>query len=187
MALGGRGPKGVEQYMERYIRLYRDELAQAELSELKKIAISEPTVRRNLPDGGGFDEWALPLGPITDRLIAARDRIVRRFLKDTETSDIQWPTQFQGEIFRLKKYRTSDWFPPHVDVVDYATSRRFLAFIWYVKSPISGGETRFLPKGPVIKPSRGDCLVFPPLWTYPHVGEKVEGEKIVLSSYLHYC
>jgi hypothetical protein len=98
-----------------------------------------------------------------------------------------FPEQHAFEQFRLKRYNTdgNDAFDTHVDVMDYSSARRYLAFLWYLNDVDEGGETIFVDK--IIKPKTGSLLVFPPLWMYPHRGaEPISNPKYILSTYLHY-
>lgn len=106
--------------------------------------------------------------------------------------DVQWPRQFGYEHFRMKRYLPNgkDEFAQHTDVGSYASARRFLAFLWYLNTPIEGGATGFGRVADVplltIPAIRGRLLVFPPLWPWPHWGCKVAvGPKYILSGYLH--
>jgi len=48
-----------------------------------------------------------------------------------------------------------------------------------------GGETRFVDV--MIKPKKGNLLVFPPLWMFPHAGLiPISSPKYIISTYLHY-
>jgi len=98
-----------------------------------------------------------------------------------------FPQEYTLEQFRIKKYNPGgeDRFDTHVDVVDYATARRFLSFMWYLNDVESGGETVF--KDLSVKPKRGTLLIFPPLWMFPHKGiSPLSGPKYIMSAYLHY-
>jgi prolyl 4-hydroxylase len=98
-----------------------------------------------------------------------------------------FPESHAFEQFRIKKYNIGgeDRFDTHVDVVDYASSRRFLSFFWYLNDVKSGGETVF--KDLSISPKQGTLVIFPPLWTFPHKGNPpISNEKYLLSTYLHY-
>lgn len=101
-----------------------------------------------------------------------------------------WLPQAMGwEALRLKRYRpgTGEHFPLHVDVVNRATARRALAFFAYLDDVDEGGETVFPTLGMGIRPQRGNVLVFPPLWLFPHLAQPVVSEpKHILHSYLHY-
>lgn len=105
----------------------------------------------------------------------------------------QWPKTFGYEQFRMKRYLPNgrDQFSFHTDVGSYASARRFLSFLWYLNDVAEGGMTKFA-YSPTdtpffeIKPVQGRVLMFPPLWTYPHWGEKViSGPKYCVSGYLH--
>ena len=98
-----------------------------------------------------------------------------------------FPQEHAFEQFRIKKYQNdgTDLFDTHVDVIDYATARRFLSFFWYLNDVEVGGETVF--KDFLIKPKQGSLLVFPPLWMFPHKAEApVSNPKYLLHTYLHY-
>ena len=107
----------------------------------------------------------------------------------------QWPETYGYESIRMKRYLNNDYdrFDNHVDVRDYDTARRFLAFFIYLNDVDVGGETRFDMHKPgtfipyEIQPKRGRLLMFPPTWTYPHTGVKpISGKKYLLHSYCHY-
>lgn len=107
--------------------------------------------------------------------------------------DVQWPRQFGYEQFRMKRYLPNgkDQFGLHTDVGSYASARRFLAFLWYLNTPSRGGETGFgiNPDKPelIVPAVAGRLLIFPPLWTHPHWGAKVQQDpKYIISGYLHY-
>jgi hypothetical protein len=98
-----------------------------------------------------------------------------------------FPESHAFEQFRLKKYNNDghDQFDVHVDVQDYASARRYLAFLWYLNDVQEGGDTVF--KDFIVHPQRGRVLIFPPLWMFPHKGEPpISGPKYILSGYLHY-
>ena len=105
------------------------------------------------------------------------------------------PETYGYESIRIKRYLNNDYdrFDNHVDVRDYDTARRFLAFFIYLTDVEIGGETRFDMHKPgtfipyEIQPKRGRLLMFPPTWTYPHTGLKpISGKKYLLHSYCHY-
>lgn len=97
------------------------------------------------------------------------------------------------ETFRLKRYLPNgdEGFGLHGDCINLRSSPRWLAFFWYLNDVEEGGRTIFSYDGEnevgAIEAKRGRCLVFPPLWTYPHIGEKpISGKKYIIGSYLHY-
>ena len=82
-----------------------------------------------------------------------------------------FPDSHNMEFFRIKKYECNgkDEFDTHVDVMDHGSSRRYLAFLWYLNGVKEGGETNF--EGLTIPPKPGKLLVFPPMWMFPHNGK----------------
>ena len=97
------------------------------------------------------------------------------------------------ETFRLKRSLPNgdEGFGLHGDCINLRSSPRWLAFFWYLNDVEEGGRTIFSYDGEnevgAIEAKRGRCLVFPPLWTYPHIGEKpISGKKYIIGSYLHY-
>lgn len=98
-----------------------------------------------------------------------------------------FPESHAFEQYRIKRYNTdgNDAFDCHVDVMDYSSARRFLAFLWYLNDVDEGGETTF--KDLQIKPEVGKLIIFPPMWMFPHIGNPpISNSKYILSTYLHY-
>jgi hypothetical protein len=98
-----------------------------------------------------------------------------------------FPESHAFEQFRIKKYnpKGGDMFDTHVDVKDYASSRRYLSYLWYLNDVDEGGNTVFT--GLSIQPKKGKLVMFPPLWMFPHKGEPpMSGPKYILTGYLHY-
>ena len=86
----------------------------------------------------------------------------------------------------LKNIIFEDSYDTHVDVSDYASARRWLAFLVYLNDNFTGGETEF-HDGKMIHPKTGTVLVFPCVWTFPHSGLPVKsGSKYILTTYFHY-
>jgi prolyl 4-hydroxylase len=99
----------------------------------------------------------------------------------------KFPQQHGFEEFRIKRYLNNDKevFERHIDVNDYASARRYLSFFWYLNNVDDGGETKF--DNLTIKPETGKLVVFPPMWMFPHSGERpVSNTKYIISTYLHY-
>ena len=121
---------------------------------------------------------------------------VLRYIYDCKIMPKQWPTTYGYEAIRIKRYLNNNYdrFDPHVDVMNYETSRRFLAFFIYLNDVEEGGETEFVnlkKEGTYIPykvtPKQGRLLMFPPTWQYYHAGRKpVSGKKYLLHSYCHY-
>jgi hypothetical protein len=121
---------------------------------------------------------------------------VLRYIYDCKIKPKQWPTTYGYEAIRIKRYLNNDYdrFDPHVDVMNYETARRFLAFFVYLNDVDEGGETVFLSINrpgtyiPIkIKAETGRLLIFPPTWQYYHTGLKpVSSNKYLMNSYCHY-
>ena len=76
-------------------------------------------------------------------------------------------------------------FDEHVDVIDYLTAKRAVAFLFYLND--NNGYTTFSNHDLNIEPKRGKVLVFPPTWEYPHSGlPPSDYPKYILSTYIHY-
>ena len=114
--------------------------------------------------------------------------VLTKYIEDVNIDRIkQWPEKFGFEQIRFKKYEPdTDEFKTHVDVTDYNSARRFLVFFMYLNNN-DKGETTFPDYDVSVKPETGKVLVFPPLWTYKHTGEKPTIKpKYIIGSYLHY-
>jgi prolyl 4-hydroxylase len=99
-----------------------------------------------------------------------------------------WPAAFAFEHLRIKRYLPGgrDAFPPHVDVVDQISARRFMTAMIYLNAP-AGGETTFPSLDIAIAPETGKLLAFPPLWLFPHAGLPPRlSPKYILHTYLCY-
>jgi hypothetical protein len=98
-----------------------------------------------------------------------------------------FPEKNSYEQFRIKKYEVGgkDRFDTHVDVISSKSCLRFLSFLWYLNDVDSGGETVFSDLK--ISPKKGNLLIFPPLWLFPHKGNPpISGTKYIMSGYLEY-
>jgi len=100
-----------------------------------------------------------------------------------------WPERYGWEQIRFKKYEVNDKdeFKEHVDVMDYASAKRFLVMFLYLNDN-EGGLTEFPEYDTMIQPKAGSLLMFPPMWTHKHIGHKPVGKpKYIIGSYLHYA
>jgi len=117
-------------------------------------------------------------------------KAIDQYKYECNISDYQWPKKYGFEEFRLKRYEKMEGsFKPHVDVKDYASAKRFLAFFIYLNSGENGsdGGTEFEGINSVCQRKAGALLMFPPLWVYPHAGLISEtSSKYIVGSYLHY-
>ena len=121
---------------------------------------------------------------------------IMAYINDCKIAPKQWPQTYGYEAIRIKRYLNNNYdrFDPHVDVKNYETSRRLLAFFIYLNDVDEGGETEFISINkpgtyiPLkIEPRRGRLLMFPPQWMYYHAGLKpVSNSKYLIHSYCHY-
>ena len=127
-----------------------------------------------------------------DKLVEVGEKIVNDYI-----SILPSPVYPEGytqtwEQFRIKRYLPGGYegFGLHGDATHTGTITRWLAFFWYLNDVEEGGTTTFLYHEDdvlgSIEAKRGRCLVFPPLWTYPHKGDPpMSGPKYIVGSYLH--
>lgn len=101
-----------------------------------------------------------------------------------------FPNTHAFEDARMKKYEANDYdqFGWHIDVGDKASSSRFLVMFAYLNDVEKGGLTRFQSENNfTVQPKCGRIVIFPPMFMYPHIGEKpISGSKYILSTYVHY-
>ena len=136
------------------------------------------------------EEWK----DIHETLFGLMQYNLGKYMKQFNIDPKAWPEQVGYEMFRMKRYMPNgkDEFRYHVDVQDYATARRFLVYFFYLNDVEEGGETAFQynRESPIltkVKPVKGRLLMFPPLWTHPHIGMKpISGPKYIIGGYLHY-
>ena len=113
---------------------------------------------------------------------------VEKYKKDCRIKPFQFPDKFGVEAFKIKRYLpdTTDEFPAHVDVRDYATARRFLVMFVYLTDNYAG-QTELEVLSGSSPCSRGSILLFPPMWPWIHAGKApVKNPKYIIGSYLHY-
>ena len=79
-----------------------------------------------------FEEWK----SIQEGMLEVFQDYIMRYKTDCNIKDKQWPKEYGYEAIRMKRYlnNDSDRFDPHVDVLNYDTSRRFLAFFMLMMS-----------------------------------------------------
>ena len=111
--------------------------------------------------------------------------VYKRYRKDT--NNYYSPPLKELEEFRIKKYNTGgdERFDEHVDVTDYDSSLRAVAFLFYLND--NDGNTLFSRHGLNIRPVSGKVIIFPPTWEYPHSGlPPKSNSKYIMSTYIHY-
>ena len=129
------------------------------------------------------EEWKT----VHDEMVKLFQAYIEQYKKECNISTKMWPEKYGYETIRMKRYLANDYdrFDYHVDVKDYATARRFLAFFIYLNDVEEGGETEFLFGR--VQPKMGRLIMFPPMWPWFHAGRKpVSGTKYFIHSYCHY-
>ena len=90
--------------------------------------------------------------------------------------------------FNIQKYESGDHFSQvHWERQNSLTSHRLLAWMIYLNSNITGGETYFLHDDKKIIPEKGKTLIWPSDWTHAHSGlEVIKGPKYILTGWIDY-
>ena len=125
---------------------------------------------------------------VVKSLVQVLLRALKLYKEDFPLQSQYFQDPLSLEEFRVKCYNggTGQQFNDHVDVGDLSSSKRYLAFLFYLNDDFTGGKTIFYPDT-TITPIKGSVVVFPPTWQYPHAGLPVEsGNKYIMSSYLNY-
>ena len=125
---------------------------------------------------------------VVQPLVQVLSSVLVKYKKDFPLETLYFQDPLSLEEFRVKRYTggTGQQFNDHVDVGDLSSSKRYLAFLFYLNDDFTGGKTIFYPDT-TITPIKGSVVVFPPTWQYPHAGLPVEtGNKYIMSSYLNY-
>lgn len=125
--------------------------------------------------------------PLLPKLIDTFSNARERYFNDTLPECLSLSAVL--EPLRIKRYQPNgiDSFPHHIDATDVASATRYLVMFIYLNDVEEGGETVFDKLGARIKPKAGSIVMFPPMWMYPHAGEKpISGKKYILSTYLRF-
>ena len=122
---------------------------------------------------------------IVRTLIPYLAQVYKRYKNDVRSKYI--PPLKELEEFRIKRYYNNgnEKFDEHVDVTDYNSSLRAVAFLFYLNN--NDGNTLFPLHDLNIEPVSGRVVVFPPTWEYPHEGLAPKNNpKYIMSTYVHY-
>ena len=192
--------------MDRYIKIYDDvidadscnmligkfEMAEEDQYENVRQAERDKAIAFTQINLVNNEDWA----SVQNGMLKVFQDYIMAYINDCKIEPKQWPETYGYEAIRMKRYLNNNYdrFDPHVDVLNYETSRRFLAFFIYLNDVDEGGETEFINMNkpgtyiPLkIKPRRGRLLMFPPQWMYYHAGLKpVSNSKYLIHSYCHY-
>jgi len=124
------------------------------------------------------------------------ERVASEFMKIMEVEGNmyrnQWdphemtPSHWGAEGFRVKQYRPGEHeFRIHADVGHKDSAERFLGFLFYLND--ADAATVFPQQELTIESRAGSVLIFPPMWPWPHEGQKaVARPKYIMSSYQRY-
>ncbi len=139
--------------------------------------------------GGQFGKlWLHNYPKIHAELEQSTIRVIKDYIRSIEIGQFLPPLECM-EMFCIKKYETGgdDYFDEHIDVVNYDTATRYLAIQSYLNDVEEGGETIFQYHNHRFKPTRGQAIAFPPIWTHPHLAEPpVSNPKYILTTYMSY-
>lgn len=85
--------------------------------------------------------------------------------------------------YQILKYSLGQTFSEHTDEIP--ENKRTVSTILYLNDDYEGGELRFTRFGLTYKPTRGDYIVFPSMWSYSHVAQGVtRGTKYAIVSFI---
>ena len=100
-----------------------------------------------------------------------------------------FPREHALEQFRIKRYNTGgqDMFDTHVDVMTYASARRFLSFFWYLNDVDEGGGTEFTRQRVTVGAKKGRVVIFPAEFMFPHRGQiPISGDKYLIPMFINF-
>jgi len=182
--------------MENLVRLY-EEVAPRDWCEAQ-IELFEDDVEQHSIQDCGSNETLTQINmlhsPDTRWKTVANELVnyimptIEEYKKDCGIEAFQWPNAMGFEPPKIKRYMpgANESFPAHVDVLDRNTMNRFLVCFLYLNDVAIGGETEIFSK--TYEPREGSMLLFPPLWTHPHIGHKpISGPKYIIGGYLTYA
>ena len=122
---------------------------------------------------------------IVRTLIPYLAQVYNQYKNDVQSKYI--PPLKELEEFSVKRYYNNgnEKFDEHVDVTDSSSSKRAVAFLFYLND--NDGDTVFSRHGLNIRPVSGKVIIFPPTWDYPHSGLPPKNDsKYIMSTYIHY-
>lgn len=88
--------------------------------------------------------------------------------------------------YKIQKYdRDKGYYNYHNDFEYSVKGVRVITFIWYLNDVEEGGETEFID-GTIIKPKKGQLLLFPSDWTYMHKGNMpLSNDKYICNGWIY--
>jgi hypothetical protein len=114
---------------------------------------------------------------------------IAAYKKQHNIQEYQWPTKFNLEPIRMKRYLpdSDERFDEHVEVTNLETARRFLVAFIYLNDEYEGGETEFPQFQIAVKPKQGNMVLFPAMWNWLHKGNAVKKKpKYIVGTMMHY-
>lgn len=183
-----------EKKQSDYIKIYENVLSPEDCKKaikiIEEVSIEDLKVMRKKQ---GMDFWVHYVDDsdleFSKQLDSMFLDLYKRYIKDLDISP-QVPTDPNFSRVKVKRYdkKSGDCFPPHVDVMDEISSRRYVAMLLYLNDVEEGGETVFECMDEPIKPKVGRCAVFPPLWMFRHKGRPAFSEnKYSMQVYARYA
>lgn len=148
------------------------------------------------PSGRFNEEWRrctefckIDSTPLWGDFKAVVKNVFEMYKKDTDCSNlnhirmIEAPSVFKYDAIADKPH----FFNYHADNWNMATASRQLSLVAYLNDVEEGGETSFPELDIKVKPKRGRIVVFPPFYSYRHMGEVPKSnDKYIAVSWLHY-
>ena len=176
-------------FIKDYITVYDDVITSKSCDDL--VNFFEKNVEKSFKEekkNKSFQELNLQYFPqYRDETNELFKSFVDKYQKDNNIPDSCWPSSYELENTRFKKYlpNSNDRFDLHTDATIRETSTRFLAFFIYLTDN-ELGHTSFPTRDIKIQPKKGKLLMFPPNFCYPHIGEKVTDKpKYIIGNYCH--
>jgi len=182
--------------MDNLVRLYEN-VAPRDWCEAQIDLFEDDTEQHEIQDNGNSEtltqinmlhspdtRWRTNANELVNYIMTT----VEQYKKDCDIDSFQWPTTMGFEPPKVKRYMPgrNESFPAHVDVLDKTTMNRFLVCFLYLNDVNIGGETEIF--GKKFAAEEGSMLLFPPMWTHPHIGHSpVSGPKYIIGGYLTYA
>lgn len=98
-----------------------------------------------------------------------------------------WKTTCYREPIQMLRYQPGEFYTWHSDEATDKTVNEYhrtISIVLYLSDGFEGGGTEF-PWG-TYKPNKGDALVFPSNWCFPHQSQPlISGEKIAAVTWYH--
>ena len=179
--------------MSNYISVYDDVLKPKQCQHLidKFEDSKQQWMKTELKDHRSFTEININSNEDWQEYVNIIYKALNPYLQkyaDDHNITNNWPERYGWEQIRFKKYEVNDKdeFKEHVDVMDYASAKRFLVMFLYLADN-EKGKTMFPNHDIEIECKQGSLLMFPPMWPWLHAGQKpARTSKYIMQSYLHY-